>query len=72
MRTTVAAFGGPCNFVSSKGRYSFFTPQRIANATISFNGKTEAVPFGGHTFTPPLRDKVWSDDSLIELQFDKG
>lgn len=72
MRTTMAALGGPCNFVSSKGRYSFSEPQRIASATISFDGKTEAVPFKGQSFTPPLREQAWSDDSVIELQFENG
>lgn len=72
MRTTMGALGGPCNFVSSKGTYSFSGPQRIVGATIRFGGKTEAVPFSGHSYTPPLRDKAWSDDSVIELQFDNG
>lgn len=72
MRTTMAALGGPCNFVSAKGTYSFSEPQRIASATISFDGKTDAVPFKGQSFTPPLRDQAWSDDSVIELQFEDG
>ena len=72
MRTTLSALGGPCNFVSQKGTYSFTEPQRIIAATISFNGKTEAVPFSGFSFTPPLRDKDWSDDSMIELTFEKA
>lgn len=71
MRTAMGALGGPCNFVSAKGTYSFSESQHIASATISFNGKTQAVPFNGQSFTPPLRDTAWSDDSIIELQFDK-
>ncbi|OBV41571.1 hypothetical protein [Janthinobacterium psychrotolerans] len=70
MRTTLSALGGPCNFVSQKGTYSFTEAQRIIAATISFNGKTAPVPFGGYSFTPPLRDKEWSDDSVIELTFE--
>lgn len=70
MRTTLSALGGPCNFVSQKGTYSFTEPQRITAATISLNGKTAPVPFSGFSFTPPLREKEWSDDSVIELVFE--
>ncbi|MEG2963879.1 MAG: hypothetical protein RR860_14420, partial [Janthinobacterium sp.] len=70
MRTAMGALGGPCNFVSEKGTYSFAEPQRIRSAMISFNGKSQPVPFSGTSFTPPLSDKQWSDDSVIELQFD--
>ena len=72
MRTTLSALGGPCNFVSQKGTYSFSEPQRITGATISFNGKTAPVPFSGFSFTPPLREKAWSDDSVIELAFENN
>lgn len=72
MRTTLSALGGPCNFVSQKGTYSFTEPQRITAATISFNGKTAPVPFSGFSFTPPLREKEWSDDSVIELAFENN
>lgn len=70
MRTAMSALGGPCNFVSQKGTYSFSEPRRITGATISFNGKSAAVPFSGSSFTPPLRDKDWSDDSVLELAFE--
>ena len=72
MRTTLSALGGPCNFVSQKGTYSFTEPQRISAATISFNGKTAPVPFSGFSFTPPLREKEWSNDSVIELAFENN
>ena len=70
MRTAMSAMGGPCNFVSQKGTYSFTEGRRIATATISFNGKSAPVPFSGSSFTPPLREQDWSDDSLLELTFD--
>jgi hypothetical protein len=70
MRTAISALGGPCNFVSKKGTYSFSEPRRIISATISFSGKTEPVPVSGYSFTPPLRDKGWSNDSVIELKFE--
>ena len=70
MRTMMSAMGGPCNFVSQKGTYSFAEMRRITAATISFNGKSAPVPFSGHAFTPPLREQDWSDDSMIELAFD--
>ncbi|PHV28629.1 hypothetical protein CSQ93_05495 [Janthinobacterium sp. BJB426] len=70
MRTAMGALGGPCNFVSQKGTYSFSEPRRIAAATISYNGKSAPVPFSGTSFTPPLREQDWSDDSVLELTFD--
>ena len=69
MRTAMGALGGPCNFVSQKGTYSFAEPRHIAAATISFNGKSAPVPFSGSSFTPPLREQDWSDDSVLELTF---
>lgn len=70
MRTAMGALGGPCNFVSQKGTYSFSAARHISAATISFNGKSAPVPFSGHAFTPPLREQDWSDDSVLELTFD--
>jgi len=70
MRTAMGALGGPCNFVSQKGTYSFSEPRRITAATISYNGKSAPVPFSGASFTPPLREQDWSDDSVVELTFD--
>ncbi|OEZ86154.1 hypothetical protein JAB6_18050 [Janthinobacterium sp. HH104] len=72
MRTAMGALGGPCNFVSQKGTYSFSEPRRITAATISYNGKSAPVPFSGSSFTPPLREQDWSDDSMIELTFDNN
>ena len=72
MRTAMGALGGPCNFVSQKGTYSFAEGRRIATATISFNGKSAPVPFSGASFTPPLREQDWSDDSVVELTFDNN
>lgn len=70
MRTAMGALGGPCNFVSQKGTYSFSEPRRITAATISYNDRSASVPFSGTSFTPPLREQDWSDDSTIELVFD--
>ncbi|MEG1053127.1 MAG: hypothetical protein RSF79_13915 [Janthinobacterium sp.] len=70
MRTAMSAMGGPCNFVSHKGTYSFAEARRITAATISYNGRSAPVPFSGASFTPPLREQDWSDDSVVELTFD--
>ena len=70
MRTAMGALGGPCNFVSQKGTYSFTEAWRITAATISYNGKSAPVPFSGTSFTPPLREQDWSDDSVLELTFE--
>ena len=47
MRTAMGALGGPCNFVSQKGTYSFAEARRIMAATISYDGKSAPVPFSG-------------------------
>lgn len=70
-RTAISALGGPCNFVSGKGKYSFTETRRIIRATISLDGKTESVPVNGYSFTPPLRESRWSNDSVIELEFEE-
>ena len=72
MRTAMSAMGGPCNFVSHKGTYSFAEARRITAATISDKGKSAPVPFSGASFTPPLREQDWSDDSVVELTFDNN
>ena len=71
MRTAKSALGGPCNFVPQKGTYSFAEARRIAAATISVNSNSAPVAFSGSSFTPPLREQDWDDDSMIELAFDK-
>lgn len=68
-RTTISALGGPCNFISKQGSYSLFESQPIVSATINFNGRSEPVPTSDSSFTPPLRDKSWNDESVIELHF---
>ncbi|OEZ93556.1 hypothetical protein JAB9_04490 [Janthinobacterium sp. HH107] len=70
MSTAKSALVGPCNFVSQKGTYSFAEGWRITAATISFNGKSAPVPFSGKSFTQPLREQDWDNDSMIELAFD--
>ena len=72
MRNTFSALGGPCNFVSAKGSYSFAEAKRIISATITYKGRSERMPVDGNWFTPPLRDENWGDDSLIELEFEKS
>jgi hypothetical protein len=57
-RTTIGALGGPCNFVSQKGTYSFSENRRIIRATISLNGRTESVLISGYSFTPPYESSA--------------
>ena len=66
MRTTMSTLGCTDNFLTQKRTCSFTEAQPILGSTISDNGKTAPVPFSGALFTPPLRDKDWSDDSVIE------
>ena len=68
-RTTISALGGPCNFISKRGSYSFSEAQPIVSATITFSGKSELIPVSNFSFTPPLRDSRWRDESIVELHF---
>jgi hypothetical protein len=70
-RSAISALGGPCNAVSGKLTYSFIETRRVIRATISQDGITESVPVGDYSFTPPLREERWSNDSVIELQFEE-
>lgn len=68
MRSMIGMLGGPCGFVSSKGTYSFHEPRRLRAAVIVSGDRREAVPVSGYWYTPPLRDRSWDDDSLVELE----
>lgn len=72
MRSAVSALGGACNPITEKISYGFIEAKRIISATITYKGRSERIPVDGDTFTPPLRDENWGDDSLIELEFEKS
>lgn len=71
-RAVIGSLGGACNSFTKKISYSFEEAKRIVSATITYKGKREPIPVKGDTFTPPLSDEDWGDDSLIELEFEKS
>lgn len=70
MRNTVRALGGPCHM--SKGKFSFRAPERLISATLVAGERRAPLEVSAYQFTPPLHDKSWADDSLIELVFAAG
>lgn len=68
MRNTLGLLG-PCTF--SKFTFWFTEPRKLASATLVAGARRQALPLtpDGMQFLPPLHDKSWGNDSLIELEF---
>jgi hypothetical protein len=68
-RNMIRAFGGPCGW--SKGRFSFHEAQPIVSATLVSGERRLALPVSAsaYEYTPPLHDKSWNDESVVELAF---
>ncbi|MFZ6759550.1 hypothetical protein ACO0K9_20275 [Undibacterium sp. Ji50W] len=68
-RNSFKALGGPCS--SSVIKTDFYVPKLAVSAKITFGSQTAEVQVAktGARFTPPLYDKNWNDDALIEFQF---
>jgi hypothetical protein len=69
MRAMVGLAGGPCG--ASRLTFWFDEPKRLASATLVAGERRLALQLagGGMMFLPPLHDRSWSDDSLVELEF---
>ena len=69
-RNSIRALGGPCNF--SKFKISFQEPRKLVSATLVSGDRRLSLPVSnnGESFIPPLHDKAWNDDSLIDLVFE--
>jgi hypothetical protein len=69
IRNTFRLVGGPCK--STKIAVFFDAPQALISATISSGDHRELLMLSKNkrAFMPPLGDKSWSDDSLIELMY---
>lgn len=68
-RNLFRTLGGACT--SSAIKTEFYVPKLAASARIKSGNQMAAVSVAktGARFTPPLFDKNWSDDALIEFQF---
>lgn len=69
VRNAFRLAGGPCK--SSNIGVFFAAPRRIVAASISSGDRRETVRIGKSklSFAPPLHDRSWSDDALIEFEF---
>ena len=70
IRNMIRALGGPCHM--SKGKFSFSAPAKLISATLVAGERRAPLEVSGYQFTPPLHEKSWADDSLIELVFATG
>lgn len=71
-RLAAEALGGLCH--TSLARIGFRTPRALAAATLVAGERREALAANrigkdGETFMPPLHDRSWPDDTLIEFVF---
>ena len=68
-RNLFRTLGGPC--ASSVIKTEFYVPKLAVAAKIVSGNQMSVVGVSktGARFTPPLYDKNWSDDVLIEFQF---
>jgi hypothetical protein len=69
MRSLFRLGGGACH--SSQIGIGSPAPRPIVAATLVSNEHRQTMPIGrgGKSFTPPLFDEKWNDDTLIEFQF---
>ncbi|QGZ41716.1 hypothetical protein IP92_00700 [Pseudoduganella flava] len=70
-RAALGAGGGPC--VSPVMHMAFEAPAPLRAAWLREGTRREAIPVHRHqrrVFNPPLADRSWSDDALVEFQAD--
>lgn len=71
-RALLALLGGPCKTSMVKVRYP--VAHRLAGATLVAEGRSEPLSpdrilDNGLVFAPPLHDRSWPDDTLVELRY---
>lgn len=71
-RSALKLVGGLCG--SSKSKVSFRVVNKLLGANLLFGDRKLAVPIDktGYAYSPPLYDRSWPDDAVIELEFEKG
>lgn len=69
-RSALAATGGPC--LSMTMHMGFDAPAPLRGAWLSDGARREPIPVNRHyrrVFNPPLADRSWSDDTLVQFDF---
>ncbi|GGC03309.1 hypothetical protein [Pseudoduganella buxea] len=69
-RAALGATGGPCH--SPLAHTGFEAPQPLRAAWLRDGTRREALPVNRQRtrmFTPPLADRSWSDDALVEFDY---
>lgn len=71
-RTLFHTLGGPCK--TSSVNVLYLAPGQLSSATLISGERRESLPInrlneGGHFFSPPIYDKSWPDDTLVEFEF---
>jgi len=70
-RTTLVALGGACH--TGLATFTFRAPARLSGAALVFGDRREALtarrlPNNGLGYAPPLHDRSWPDDTLVEFE----
>lgn len=69
-RAALSASGGPCRAMTM--HMGFDAPAPLRAAWLRDGARREQIPVNRHyrrVFNPPLADRSWSDDTLVEFQF---
>jgi hypothetical protein len=72
LRTAASPFGNPCQ--NNWLNIGFSAPRPLNSATLVSGKRRETlaqkhIRANGQTYTPPLSDQTWPDDTLIEFEF---
>lgn len=73
VRAVAAAFGGACH--SPRVKVDFVSAQAINDIYLVDGARREALPRqwieqAGHVYLPPVHDPTWSDDTLLEFDYE--
>jgi len=74
-KTTLTALGGGCR--TSLDTWGVPAPGRVSNVTLVYGERREALPAkkilaNGFVYAPPVHDKSWPDDTLVEFELAKA
>jgi hypothetical protein len=71
-RSALRLIGGLCG--SSQSKVTYRVIKKLQGANLVSGGRKLALPIDktGYGFSPPVHDRSWPDDAIIELDFNKG
>ncbi len=75
VRVVARALGGACQ--SARVKVDFVSEQAIRDVHLVDGARREALPRqsieqAGHVFLPPLHDASWSDDTVLEFDYESA